>query len=141
MKHARVACMSLLSLPVGLLALGAAANDKPAHDSGAALMGSTTFKTFCASCHGKTARGDGPLAEHLRFVPPDLTRIAKRNGGTFDAEKVAKIIDGRQAVKGHGGSDMPVWGDAFLRSREGYDAAKVKEKIGELVHFLASLQE
>jgi mono/diheme cytochrome c family protein len=133
----------LLTVAAGLIvpAAGRAADTKPSYDSSAALMGSATFKTYCASCHGKSGGGDGPLAKHLRFAPADLARIAKRNGGTFDFAKLAKVIDGRQPLKGHGGTDMPVWGDAFLQSREGYDAAKVKQKIDELVHYLASLQE
>lgn len=106
-----------------------------------ALRGSATFRTYCASCHGKTAHGDGPVAEHLRFAPADLTQIARRNGDKFPAEKVARIIDGRDRLGGHGGTDMPVWGDVFLESREGYDRAKVREKVEELVQYLASLQE
>src|SRR5437867_13052073 len=78
--------------------------------------GDALFKTYCGSCHGKSAKGDGPLADALRFRPADLTLIAKRNGGKFDADKVYRMIDGRESVKGHGGTDMPVWGDAFKRS-------------------------
>src|SRR5947209_6201754 len=78
--------------------------------------GDALFKTYCGSCHGKSAKGDGPLADALRFRPADLTLIAKRNGGKFDADKVYRTIDGRDLVKGHGGTDMPVWGDAFKRS-------------------------
>ncbi len=116
------------------------AGDRPDYDAAAALMGSGTFKTYCASCHGKQARGDGPLADQLRYAPADLTTIGKRNGGAFPFEKVHQIIDGRKQLKGHGGTDMPVWGDAFRESREGYDEAKVRQKIAELVQFIASLQ-
>jgi mono/diheme cytochrome c family protein len=118
-----------------------AAQDTPTYDSSAVLMGSSTFKTYCAACHGRTAQGDGPLADQLRFAPADLTRISRRNGGKFPSDNVYRIIDGREAVKTHGGTDMPVWGDAFLESREGYSPEKVREKITELVHFLASIQE
>ena len=102
--------------------------------------GSSVFKTYCSSCHGPQARGDGPLAEHLRVRPADLTLIAKRNGGEFPSAKVHKMIDGRAAVKGHGGSDMPVWGDAFKSSHDGYSEEKVKEKIAALVEHLEALQ-
>src|SRR5678816_3800143 len=70
--------------------------------------GGSLFRTYCASCHGKEGKGDGPLAENLRFRPPDLTLLAKGNKGEFDAAKVHRIIDGREPVKGHGGPDMPV---------------------------------
>jgi mono/diheme cytochrome c family protein len=106
----------------------------------AAWSGEALFKTYCATCHGPSAKGDGPLAGHLRFRPPDLTLFAKRNGGKFAAEKVGRIIDGRDPVKGHGGPDMPVWGDAFKGAHEGYSEASVKARIKALVEFLEGLQ-
>ncbi len=118
-----------------------ASAEKPNYDSSAALLGSATFKTYCSPCHGRTAQGDGPVADRLRSAPADLTRINRRNGGRFPFDKVYKIIDGRETVKTHGRTDMPVWGDAFLESREGYNRERVWEKITQLVHFLASIQE
>jgi mono/diheme cytochrome c family protein len=106
----------------------------------AGYTGSDAFKSYCGSCHGTSARGDGPLANELRYRPADLTRIAKRNGGKFDGEKVFKIIDGRQTVKGHGGTDMPVWGDAFKQSADTYSEARVKARIQSLVQYLESIQ-
>jgi mono/diheme cytochrome c family protein len=102
--------------------------------------GPEVYKTYCATCHGASGRGDGPLAAHLRFVPPDLTLLAKRKGGKFDDDEVYRIIDGRKPVKGHGGPDMPVWGDAFRRSTEGYSEEAVKARIERLVAHLRSLQ-
>jgi len=102
--------------------------------------GSALFRSYCASCHGTEAKGDGPLAGNLRVAPADLTGLARRNHGKFDAEKVRRAIDGRGPREIHGGSDMPVWGDAFKRAGEGYSEAKVKERIDALVDHLASLQ-
>lgn len=104
------------------------------------VLGSATFRSYCAACHGADAKGEGPLAESLRTPPPDLTLLAKRNGGSYPDEKVYRIIDGRKPVKGHGGPDMPVWGDAFKSSYDGYSEVKVKEKIGALVEYLKSIQ-
>jgi mono/diheme cytochrome c family protein len=103
--------------------------------------GDSVYKTYCATCHGKTAKGDGPLAAHLRFAPPDLTLLAKRNEGKFDTVAVHRMIDGRQPLKGHGGPDMPVWGDAFRKSGEGYSEKAVKERIDSLVTHLKKLQQ
>jgi mono/diheme cytochrome c family protein len=138
-----------MARPIGWLAACAAllattparSEDKPRYDAAAAVVGASTFRTYCASCHGVTARGDGPLADRLRFAPPDLTLIAARSGGKFPFDKVARIIDGRQPLKGHGGPDMPVWGDAFKNPQAGFDEAAVKRRIDELAHYLASLQE
>lgn len=104
------------------------------------LNGAYLYKTYCASCHGVGATGDGPLASSLRRRPPNLTEIAKRNMGVFPSAMVEQIIDGRQPVRGHGGPDMPVWGDAFLRTTEGGTEEGVKAKIGALVAYLESIQ-
>jgi hypothetical protein len=53
---------------------------------------------------------------------------------------VYRIIDGRKPVKGHGGPDMPVWGDAFRRSADGYSEEAVKGRIEGLASYLRSLQ-
>lgn len=102
--------------------------------------GAEVFRTYCATCHGTSARGDGPLASSMKKKPADLTEIAKRNGGVFPSDLVFKTIDGRQPVRGHGGPDMPVWGDAFTKSREAGDAERVKTVIDSLVAHLESLQ-
>ena len=104
------------------------------------VAGSAVFKTYCAVCHGKEAKGDGPLAGSLRFTPSDLTLLAKRNGGTYPGEQVFRMIDGRKPLKGHGGPDMPVWGDAFKGTADGYSEEKVKARIDALVEFLKSIQ-
>jgi mono/diheme cytochrome c family protein len=103
-------------------------------------MGANSFRVHCAVCHGTHGEGDGPYASQLRYAPADLTRIAKRNKGKFDPEMVQRIIDGRRPVKGHGGSEMPVWGDAFLDNREGYSREAVRHKISQIVDFLGTIQ-
>jgi mono/diheme cytochrome c family protein len=107
----------------------------------AGSRGARLFKTHCASCHGVGGKGDGPMAGQLRYAPPDLTRIAKRARGKFPADDVYRTIDGRKPVKGHGGPDMPIWGDAFKTAEDGYDEAKVRERITDLVRHLESIQE
>jgi mono/diheme cytochrome c family protein len=119
-------------LTTGLLASSAGAQPRPT-PSGSAL-----FSTYCATCHGSSAKGDGPLASEMKNRPADLTQIAKRNGGTFPAVQVARTIDGRSPVKGHGGRDMPVWGDVFPKSTA--DSTPVDEKIQSLVRYLESIQ-
>jgi hypothetical protein len=43
-------------------------------------------------------------------------------------------------VKGHGGADMPVWGDVFKRADEGYSEKKAQQRIDSLVAYLADIQ-
>ncbi len=123
-----------------LLTLSAAPQAAAEKDT-VVVAGSSLYKTYCATCHGASGKGDGPLAEHLRFRPPDLTLLAKKNGGEYPEKRVARTIDGRDPAKGHGGPDMPVWGDAFKNVQNGFDEAKVKQKVDALVDYLHTIQE
>ena len=123
-----------------ILAAAAASGQQTTEAFSAGTSGSAVYKTYCAVCHGVEAKGNGPLAENLRHAPPDLTTLAKRSGGKFDAARVHRMIDGRDPVKGHGGPDMPIWGDAFKRSSEGHSDKAVKERIDALVGHMKSLQ-
>ncbi len=107
------------------------------------MSGAELYRVFCASCHGKQARGDGPVASVLKSKVPDLTRIAARNGGTFPTERVRDTIDGRNLPRGHGTREMPVWGWDFYAINRADPArrARVDEMIGKLVEHLASIQE
>jgi nucleotide-binding universal stress UspA family protein/mono/diheme cytochrome c family protein len=125
------------ALLVGLLAPAGAAAQEQLRQS---VPGGELYRTYCATCHGTTARGDGPLASSMRRKPPDLTEIARRNGGAYPTELVFRTIDGRQPIRGHGGPDMPVWGDAFERSRDGGDTERVKRMIQTLVDYLETIQ-
>lgn len=103
--------------------------------------GQDQFNTYCASCHGSSAKGDGVVGALLRKKPPDLTTLAQRNGGKYDGEMIFRIIDGRKPVDGHGGSDMPVWGDAFSKSAEGSSPGAVKDRIDAIVRWLERVQQ
>lgn len=105
-----------------------------------AAMGADLYRMYCASCHGVTARGDGPLASSMRRTPPNLTEITKRQKGAYPKELIFKIIDGRQRVPGHGGPDMPVWGDAFMRTSDSSTRNSVEFRIQALVDYLETIQ-
>jgi mono/diheme cytochrome c family protein len=120
-------------------AIGGSAQDRSSPTYG--VSGSYTYRTYCASCHGLKGKGDGPLAENLRFFPPDLAQLARRNGGRYPAEDVTRIVDGRNPIEGRGGPDMPVWGDAFKNPETGFDEKKVRLKILSVVDYLKTLQE
>jgi mono/diheme cytochrome c family protein len=76
--------------------------------------GSETFTFYCASCHGRGGKGDGPAAPALATKPPNLTTLAARNRGLFPAARVkAFIAGGPVTVPAHGSSEMPVWGPIF----------------------------
>jgi hypothetical protein len=76
----------------------------------------------------------------MRRRPANLTEIAKRHNGVYPGELVYRIIDGREKVRGHGGPDMPVWGDAFMRTSDASDEASVRLRIKALVDYLETVQ-
>jgi mono/diheme cytochrome c family protein len=45
--------------------------------------GALLYATYCVDCHGKDAKGNGPMAATLSAKVPDLTRLAARNGAFF----------------------------------------------------------
>lgn len=74
--------------------------------------GARLFAENCAACHGADARGAGPETLGIGKVPPDLTQISARNGGSFPRARVLSVIDGyRQGT--HTGRIMPEFGAAL----------------------------
>jgi mono/diheme cytochrome c family protein len=104
-----------------------------------ATNGAQLFRTHCASCHGETARGTGPVSEQLRPPVPDLTMYTARNGGVFPGERLRQIIAGRGPAA-HGDRTMPVWGDVFKRQESASDRGD-GARIDALVAFLQSIQQ
>ena len=103
-----------------------------------ATSGSEMFNSYCAPCHGKNARGNGPAATSLKNPPANLTELSLKNNGKFPAEHVTATL--KSGVSGaHGSSDMPVWGPLFSQV-SGRDNALVQMRISNLIRYLESLQ-
>ena len=103
-------------------------------DSGAAM-----FASYCASCHGAKSKGGGPAAVALRGTPPDLTALAKINGGAYPGQRVMTTLGRIPSAGAHGSSDMPVWGDVFRQSQQSETVTQMR--IYNLSSYLESLQE
>ena len=131
---------SLLVLAGGIIVLSWSAPALAGQTSPAA-RGSGLYINYCGSCHGPNAKGDGPMAPALTKKPADLTLIAKRNGGKYPADLVFRTIDGRNPMLGHGGQEMPVWGNAFLGVQEGLTPEQVRARIEALVAYLETIQQ
>ena len=108
-------------------------------DLGEAAAGEVIYFRYCAACHGKSLKGDGPVAPGLVKKPIDLTGLQKKNGGVFPYEKVAAMIDGRQTTRVHGTPDMPVWGEIF-EITAGTDAPDAPSAVKRITHFVWSNQ-
>jgi mono/diheme cytochrome c family protein len=95
------------------------------------------FDTYCAVCHGKEGKGNGPAAASLTKVPADLTKIAARNGGTFPEVKIRRYIEGLDEVPAHGTRDMPMWGDLFKSLNR--DTAAIR--VEALAQYVKTMQQ
>lgn len=141
MKYARTAKVSASLMALALLS-GVAFAQTTKVD-----LGKREYDSNCASCHGTSGKGNGPLGELLRRSPPDLTTLTKRNGGVFPVSRMYETIEGAN-VPSHGSRDMPVWGSDY-RTKAGeyygempYDPeAFVRSRILALVEYLNRLQE
>ncbi|MGA8011274.1 MAG: cytochrome c [Candidatus Acidiferrales bacterium] len=104
-----------------------------------AASGSEMYKSYCAACHGKDGKGDGPAATALKSAPSDLTTLAKRNNGKFPGPRVASILRGQEKLAAHGDQEMPVWGPVFHTMSEGHEDI-VTLRISNMSKYLESLQ-
>lgn len=115
-------------------------------------LGKYEYESRCASCHGHSGQGFGPVRPHLVKHPPDLTTLARRSGGAFPTELVWLTIDGRteENVGPLGSREMPIWGREYreevLRAAgpEGAPSAQpewyVRNKIVALTDYLERIQ-
>ncbi len=105
------------------------------------LAGSDLYQFYCATCHGRDGKGQGPVAAALKAAPPDLTGITRRHAGTFPRGRVEEFVtnDGDTVTLAHGTRDMPVWGPVF-RGLDPSDTL-VKVRIANVVQYIESIQE
>ena len=127
-------------LTLGLALLGGAAFAQGTFD-----LGKREYNSKCAVCHAESGKGGGPYVEVLKRSPPDLTMMAKNNGGMFPVNRAYEVIEG--AGVGHGTRDMPIWGQDYRVGAAAYYVdvpynaeAFVRTRILALVEYLNRLQ-
>ena len=131
-------------LVLGAFVLGAAQNVHQSPPTPLILKstyGADLYQFYCSSCHGVTAHGSGAVSP-LHPPAPDLTTLARQNGGVFPRERIRASITfgpGTKQRSAHGTADMPVWGTVFrgLDPNETMTAIRIEN----LVSYLSSLQE
>jgi mono/diheme cytochrome c family protein len=104
-----------------------------------ATSGQEMYNSYCAVCHGKDAKGNGPAAPQLKQQPADLTTLAKRHDGKYPDEYVTSVLRFGAKSPTHGSSEMPVWGP-LLSAVSNRDKAQVEVRIANLNRYLKSLQ-
>lgn len=109
------------------------------------MTGKQDFADNCASCHGKDGKGHGEALYVIPGIkPPDLTKLAKNNGGVFPAQGVYQSIDGRAGIPAHSRIDMPFWGTTFQQEGKEFtpeSEAKTKARISNIVNYIKRIQE
>ena len=136
--------------PLALLILALSCTAALAQDAGkvpdvsrAKVLGDGRYEyeANCVVCHGTLGHGDGPVADILLVHPPDLTQIAKRNGGVFPFWKVYDLISGDKPIRAHEFSGMPHWRERFHAESESRVVPPAEIRILVLTHYLESIQE
>jgi mono/diheme cytochrome c family protein len=106
--------------------------------------GELEFQSHCAVCHGVDASGNGIMSKYLTLPPANLTQLSKKYGGKFPFWQIYRTIDGREEMRGHGMSQMPVWGPRFRAESGGNDPGAKSQAAGRilsLVFYLQHVQE
>lgn len=142
-KRHTVCVYTFLSVSLFLAASAATAQKiktVPAKTTSAG-SGEEMYMSYCAACHGKDAKGDGPAAPALKDPVPDLTTLAQRNGGKYPATHVMNAIRfGAEAHVAHGSQDMPIWGPIFGSMHQSSASPEVQLRLANLSHYLETLQ-
>jgi len=103
--------------------------------------GADLYKFYCSNCHGVTAHGSGAVSP-LQLPAPDLTALARQNGGVFPRDRIRTSITFGPAASGrgaHGTKEMPVWGTVFRGLDKNDTMTAIR--IENLVDYLVSVQE
>jgi mono/diheme cytochrome c family protein len=103
------------------------------------VSGQQMYTAYCAVCHGLGGKGNGPAAEALKVPPPDLTALAKTNGGKYPSDHVRSAIEGDLHLPAHGSKEMPAWGNLFWRMSQGH-RSEVQLRVSNLNQYIESLQ-
>ena len=142
MRNWRWMCeVAVLAVLCGASGTRAQAPRQPATLLTESLVGRDLFVAYCAACHGREGRGDGPVSPALRIQPADLTSLARRNGGTFPAAHVQERLTGAAGPDesgAHGSTAMPIWGPIFRQL--GDDAVNARVRVENLVSYIRSIQ-
>jgi mono/diheme cytochrome c family protein len=136
MNKRSLAAIILAIFLAALLGFLLSAQVRAGDDTEYITKGRKLFMQYCATCHGETAKGSGPVAQALKSGAPDLT-VLQPAGEKFPFYRVQTAIDGEKAVTAHGTRKMPVWG-TILRKTDG--ALQKEADIYALVKYIESIQ-
>lgn len=137
----KIGFVALSSAMIGysILQAGQAQKDRPDETRLIhSIQGPALYSAYCAVCHGKDGKGNGPMAQSLKVAPSDLTKIRARNKGTFPGQRLARLISGDEQLQSHGTREMPIWGPIFSQIAWDQDLGRIR--IDNLVRYIERLQ-
>jgi mono/diheme cytochrome c family protein len=104
--------------------------------------GKQMYTDYCAPCHGRDGKGNGPAAPAMKTAPTNLALLAKNSGGKYPAAHVAAVLTFGSETPAHGSKDMPVWGQLFqsLNWSSSMKEVEAQQRINSLNSYLESLQ-
>jgi hypothetical protein len=112
-------------------------------------IGKREYTENCATCHGVSGEGNGPLAGIINQRVTDLTVLSKENNGAFPFVRIYEVIDGTREATAHGTRDMPIWGSVYNEQAPqwlGFDYSRedarafVRGRILALIGYIQTLQ-
>ena len=106
-----------------------------------AASGQEMYIEYCAACHGRSGKGDGPAVPALKTTPTNLTTLAAQNAGQFPTDRVKESIKAGPNVPAHGSQEMPIWGHMFSRMGSSKNPdAEVQLRVSNLVEYIKTMQ-
>jgi mono/diheme cytochrome c family protein len=93
--------------------------------------GATLYDAYCATCHGRSAKGNGPAAALLEVPVPDLTLIVVRDGRFDERHVMFHILRNPEP--------MPDWHRA-LRTNYNENEGYTHRAVVNLTRYIEGLQ-
>ena len=102
--------------------------------------GAYLYRAFCATCHGETGMGDGPVADIAGRRPADLTVLTRNSGGTYPLDRVMRVLENAEPIPGHEPPAMPNWQNVFKATERG-DERVIRKRLEALAEHVETLQQ
>ena len=103
--------------------------------------GHASFLVYCAGCHGREGKGDGPATEYMTILPADLTQVTKRYG-QFPEDIIYRRIEGSDLPVESDSQKTPHWGNIWRGMNPDWESVlDVRKRIDELIAFLKTIQD
>ena len=113
-------------------------------DQAIVKSGHSLFERYCTKCHGGDATGGTGDSGKEAIKAPNLTGIAKKNGGTLPLWETYEIVSGSKVLAEHRTRAMPIWSRELAKApgitKENAESI-VRGRILAILAYLSTIQE